>query len=340
MTAPVRRLAGLVVAISVLVGAAGCNLQTTDALKGHLTLYATFDDAQHLVAGHAVRVGDVQVGSVTHVALAGYRARVTMSIADGHHIPVGTTAVLGITSLLGENYVQLTYPPSFDPVHGPFLASGAQITDTSVQPALEQVTAQAINLLGALSAGDLSKIVTAAAQGLGGRGAELHTLVGQLASVGQVYAGQSGQLATIVDGLGKLGASLGANAGQIGTLIANLAGATSTLATQRERIIGTVQALTGLAQALNDHVLVPHAAQLETLLAQLDPIVSIVAGDKTNLEDLITNVGSFVVDLHKNVDNGALLLYIWFSTLILPNGTRVPTQGGAQAVTSLLRPTP
>ena len=123
-----RRLLGVVLA-AVVALSASCSLQTTGALKGHMSLIAEFPDAQHLVAGHSVRIGDVQVGSVTKVALDGYKARVTMSIIDGHRIPVGTRPELGLSSLLGENFVQLDLPPHFDPVHGPFLKSGTVLTE-------------------------------------------------------------------------------------------------------------------------------------------------------------------------------------------------------------------
>jgi phospholipid/cholesterol/gamma-HCH transport system substrate-binding protein len=334
-----RRLsiAGLVV---MLVLSSGCSLQTAGAPRGHLTLLADFNDAQHLLAGHAVRVGDVQVGSVTKVALNGYHARVTMSIVDGHRVPIGTSAVLGLTSLLGENFVQLRYPQSFDPQRGPFMKSGDLLADSTAQPQLEDVTQQAITLLGAISTGDLTTIVNTAAQAVNGRGDELHRLVGQLAQVGEVYAGQSTNLASAVDGLAQLGASLGVHASDIGSLIDNLSNATATAAGQRDRIIGTVQRLTQLAQALDDHVLVPHAAQLTTLLAQLDPIVGTVANQRTTLQDLITNLAGFMTVLPKSYDNGALLLYAWFASLVLPNGTRVPTSSvtGSKAIASLLAP--
>ena len=38
----------------LLVALTACTLQTAGAPKGRLTLSAVFDDAQHLVTGHAV----------------------------------------------------------------------------------------------------------------------------------------------------------------------------------------------------------------------------------------------------------------------------------------------
>lgn len=317
-----RRLAVAAAALA-LVGTA-CNLQTAGAPKGELSLNTVLDDAQHLVTGHSVRVADVQVGTVTKVELEGYRARVTMSIADGRHIPEGTTAVLAQTSLLGENYIGLRYPEQFDPEKGPFLETGTEIPTSDVEPQLEQVTDRLIKVVGAFATGDLTKLVNAAAEALGGRGDTLNQLIAQLTQVGDLYAGQAGDLGRIIDGLGKLGDTLAAGAPEIGTLIDNLAAATTTLAAQRQRIVGTVQQLTGMARALNDHILEPHAERLGTLITRVDPVLATVVRDKATLNALITNLKTFITNIDKSEYNGSLLMYAWFSTLVTPDGRLVP----------------
>jgi phospholipid/cholesterol/gamma-HCH transport system substrate-binding protein len=318
----------LAVAVAIVVGLAGtaCTLQTAGAPKGELSLTSVLDDAQHLVTGHAVRVADVKVGTITKVALEGYRARVTMSIADGRRIPEGTTAVLAQTSLLGENYIGLRFPEKFDPENGPFLKKGAEIPTSAVEPQLEQVTDKLIEVVGALATGDLTKLVDATATALEGRGEELHQLIAQLAQVGDVYAGQAGDLGRIIDGLGKLGDTLAAGAPEIGTLIDNLAGATTTLSVQRQKIVGTLEGLTRMARALNDHILEPHAERLGTLLRQVDPVLATVVGERATLNALITNVKTFVTNVEKTELNGSLLFYVWMSTLVTPDGQRLPTQ--------------
>jgi hypothetical protein len=188
---PVRRLLTVAALAAIVALTASCSPQTAGAMKGHLTLITEFSDAQHLVAGHSVRIGDVQVGSVTKVALDGYRARVTMSIAHGHRIPVGTVPQLALSSLLGENFIQLNLPPHFDPVHGPFLKSGTVLTNGSSQAQLEDIAQQAITLFSAVSGGDLSTIVNSMAQAVNGRGRELRQVIAEFAQVSDVYANQN-----------------------------------------------------------------------------------------------------------------------------------------------------
>ena len=338
-----RRALATAAALVALVVASGCELQTVGAPKGSLTLTAHFDDAQHLVPGHAVKVADVQVGSVTKVALDGYRAKVTLSIVDGRHIPVGTTAVLSQTSLLGENYVQLRFPASFDPDRGPFLTSGAELQQTEVEPGIEHVAQRGIEVLSAIQAGDLATILNTGSQAFTGRGPELHDLIAQLARVGAAFADQSGPLGTVVDSLGALGQQLAAGASTIGPLIDNLAGATQTLAAQRQRLVATVTQLTGLAQALNTNVLQPHLEQLSTLLAQLDPIAATLAADHDTIGQLLANQAVVAEKAPHAIDAfHDVLIYAWLDSLRLPDGTIVPLPqqllSSGAAVRSLLEP--
>jgi len=322
-----------------LVTLASCTLQTAGAPKGSLTLHATFADAQHLVVGHAVKVADVTVGTVTDVSLDGFRAKVTMSILDGRHIPVGSTATLAQTSLLGENYIQLSFPASFDPTNGPFLASGAAIDGTSIEPSLEHVTEQAIDALGAIEAGDLASIVNTLATGFGGKGQQLHQLVQDLATVGDTFASQSADLANAIDGLGKLGSDLAAHNNDVGTLIDNLASTTQALTAQRQRFVDALSKLTDLATALNQHVLEPHSAQLDQVLKQLDPVAATLAADRDTIGALLANLAvTSERGGHATDSSGAILIYAWLTGLILPGGQVVPLNAGTNAVTSLLGP--
>ena len=89
---PRLRRTGATVVVAGLLAA--CSIQTATAPTGSLTLYATFEDAQDLTPGHNVQISNVVAGSVRDVSLDGYRARVRLSISDGHRIPEGTVAVI------------------------------------------------------------------------------------------------------------------------------------------------------------------------------------------------------------------------------------------------------
>ena len=281
----------------------------------------------------------MQVGTVTKVALDGYRAKVTMSIVDGRRIPVGTTAVLGQSSLLGENYVQLRFPPQFDPVRGPFLRDGAAVVNTRVDPSLEHVAEQGIEVLAAVQGGDLAAIVNTGATGLGGRGSQMRELIRQLADVGQAFGSQSGDLATIVDGLGALGTQLADGSGDIGALLDSLSGATKTITAQRDGIVDAVRGLTVLARALDEHVLDPHGRQLTTLIAQLDPIAAALGANTDTIGKLLSGLRITAERGPRAISEGnSVLLYGWLDSFRANDGTTTPFPGGAAAIRSLLDP--
>ncbi|MCW2887293.1 MAG: phospholipid/cholesterol/gamma-HCH transport system substrate-binding protein [Streptosporangiaceae bacterium] len=328
-----RLLMTAMLALSVTLS--GCSLQTLGAPKGDLTLTADFDDVQNLVVGHAVKISDVPVGSVTGIKLigsgTGYRSQVTMSIKNGVKVPAGTSAELSITSLLGENYVRLAPPPGSLVAGGPMLANHAQITSTSVAPAFEEVVGKAGPLLSAVSGNDVAGIVDAGATAFGGKGQQLNTMIKQSNQLLVMFTAQREQLAGAVDDLARLGGQLAKGQRQLSALPDNLAKTTRMLANDRDKILSAVQGLSSLAKTINDTVLVRRTDQLRKLIERLGPSIGTLASDKTNLGQLVTTLTNFVKVLPRAVYNGQLLAFPVLQ-LVGPDSTGGSTsQGGSAA---------
>jgi phospholipid/cholesterol/gamma-HCH transport system substrate-binding protein len=299
------------VAALVVTLLAACSIQTATAPTGSLTLYATFDDAQDLTPGHNVQISNVVAGSVRDVSLDGYRARVRMSISDGHRIPEGTAAVIRRTSLLGEYFVDLVLPADFDTEAGPFLQSGANITETETQPDIEQLAQEASVVVGALTADDLATTVQAGAEGLGGRGATLHQAIQDAGAVLGALADQQADIGAAIDGLARLGATLGPAHERVGIVVEELAAATSEVAGSRAGAVDAVGALVDLATATNDVVLEPHAERLRVMLSQVSPILGSLADRTDVLADLVTNLLRFTEAFPTALHDGQVLLLTW-----------------------------
>lgn len=304
----------------VLVGAlllcgvlCGCSIQTLHAPKGPLTLTADFTDVQNLVPGHSVKIADVPVGSVTKIDLvgsgSGYRSRVTMSIKKGIRLPVGTSAKVTVTSLLGENYVQLEPPPGQNLAQGPFLANHAMITLTSASPGFEDIIGGASPLIAALAGGDVPGLVQSASTALAGRGAEIHTMIENAGSVLDAFGEHRRELASAIDDLAVLGKRLAAHQTSLDQLPGRLATATKLLADDRAKILAAVRSLSDLAKSVNDNVLVGHTHQIRRLIEQVGPTFAVLASDKTKLSTLISNIQEFVQRMPRQVYNGQLLTY-------------------------------
>lgn len=328
MTRRSPRVARALAAVLVLaVLAPACSLRTAGSPKGDLVLTATFDDVSNLVVGHSVKLADVTIGTVTGVRLDGYRARVTMSIEGGHPLPVDTTAVLAKTSLLGEQYIELrlpTTPPGG--AGGRLLHAGDEITRTTSEAEFEEVTERAIEFLGAVTANDVSTIVSTGAAALGGRGHELNELLADLSTVVTDLDSQRAQIATTIDGFGRLTRDLAANDQRVAGLVDDLAGASVTLAANRDRMVAALRGIRNMSEVSTSTVLVPHLNDLIHTLHDLDPIVATLAGQRPLIESLLESVDQFLVKISNNVaarDTGAAAQaqFIWARGVATPSGT-------------------
>ena len=318
-TAAAKVLA-LPLALVVVTGAGGCSLQTIGAPKGDMTLTATFDDVQSLVVGHSVQVSDIRVGTVTDIRLSGYRAKVTMSLRDDRRIPQGTTATIAKSSLLGENYVRLDLPPGRDMRTGPFLPRGAAITQTAVQPDLEQISARLGPLLAAMGGQDLATISNEAATALGGRGQKLNTLIKKAADVTDSYAAAGADLGRALDHLGRIGGSLRKGQAELDRLPGNVTVATERLRADRKQIKRAVQELDKLARSVNANVQARHAARLATLLRRADALLAAAVRGGEDLKVLANAVLGFLRGPSVS-HSGQALLFLWIKGFLPAPGS-------------------
>jgi phospholipid/cholesterol/gamma-HCH transport system substrate-binding protein len=253
-------------------------------------------------------------------------------------VPVGTSAELSITSLLGENFVQLIPPPGSDRSGSPVLADHARITSTSVAPAFEEVVGKAGPLLSAVSGNDIAGIVDAGATAFGGKGRQLNTMIKQSDQLLGLFAAQRDQLTGAIDDLDRLGRQLATGQKALAALPDNLARTTRLLADDREKILTALTSLSRLAQTLNDTILVRRTDKLRTMIEQLGPSIGTLASDKTNLAQLISTLDNFVKVVPRAVYNGQLLAYPVI-TLVWPTAagqSTAPPPGLVAALERLL----
>lgn len=307
--------------------ATSCSLRTTGSPRGDLELTAEFDDVANLVVGHSVQLSDVAVGTVTAIELVdGRRARVTMSLEDGIDVPVGTSAALSKTSLLGEQYVELRPPDPSTPVVGgeALLQSGDEIGETSISADFETVTERAIEFLGAVSADDVATITSTGARAFGGRGQDLHELLGDLTTVVSDLDSQRNEIARTIDGFAQLTDDLARGDDQVGQLVGDLSDASVTLARNRQRVIGALRGIRDMTRVTNQAVLAEHTDSLVSLIQDLDPILSTLDGQRPLIEEMLTSVNGFLTAISDNVAPGSTpgqAQYIWTKGIASPSGT-------------------
>lgn len=322
-----RTLAALLLTLTLAL--TGCSFQTFGAPKGKVHLTADFDDAQGLVAGHSVQMSDVKIGTVLSVKRDGYKAKVTMAIMDRYRLPQGTRAEIKVTSLLGENYVDMILPPGGSMDQGPYLANGARIDDATVQPAFEQVVGQAGPLLKSLAGNDISTIVNAGATALDGQGHKLNKTVKQTSDLVKLFADQRAELGQSIDEFARLGHSLAAGKDALNRAPGEIAKTTDLLNKDKDKILKTIDRLSYAAAELNDKVLSGRVATFRRLLNDVDPIIAELGSERTRLTSLVDGLVSFEQKLPLASYDGNLMMYpvlrpVW------PDGTPVfPGLGGA-----------
>ena len=312
----------------LLVGAllaAGCALP--GETEGPVKLTATFSDVGDLVSGHSVQVADVRVGSITKIQLTkDFKARVTMRIKDGLHLPADSVAILRTTSLLGEKFIELRPPSPTSTAQQvqpqKVLANGDTVAHTRAAPELEFVAEEAVNVLGAVTANDLANLVQTGGVGFAGRAVELGQLIDSLTGVSHTLAGQTSNIVSIIDGLDKATSTVAGSDDQLDALLVNLSKTTQVLSDNRQLTLQTLRDITRLAKAQNTEVFEPYKAKVEAQVKQLDAVLALVAQRRGELATLADWLVQFVQKTPKGVPGDFAQIYLWLAVAPLENGSK------------------
>lgn len=189
MTAPrwTRVAAGVVVLSGVITGCAdwrGLNSLPLPGVQGAgpgaFTVRAQMPDVDNIEPNSRVRVGDVNVGTVTGIEREGWHALVTMQLNENVDLPANATARLGQTSLLGSLHIELA-PPTDVPPNGR-LGDGSLIPLSSAGtfPSTEEALAAMAMVLNGGGLGNVYDITDALSTAFAGRENDVRSLIEQI----------------------------------------------------------------------------------------------------------------------------------------------------------------
>jgi virulence factor Mce-like protein len=254
-----------------------------------------FDEVGDLVEQGHVRFADVPVGTIGGVRLTeDHRAEVALRIDPDADLPPDAVAVLRMTSLLGERYVDLVADPE----------DGAPIEDGAVLPGafesdIELLVDAGSDLLGAMSADHVARTIEVGARTLDGRGDLLGELVEDLGDyVGELERGRS-ELTRFLDSGERLTAALAPDAEANAAALEDLADLSEVLADEEERLVGALDELAGTAEVG----------------------ARIVGDNRDSLDDLLRRVSRFsaeVLRFDQALEN--LLLWLPRHNIHVPGG--------------------
>ena len=302
MSRVVRRLALIVVLALAAAGMSACS-------SGTFEVVAVFDDVGDLQSRHGVQVADVRVGAIKGIKLTdGFKARVRMRINHGVQVPRDSVALLRTTSLLGEKFIELR--PKGDPAAGPFLRDGDVLSETGESPELEFVAQSTVDVLGAISAGDLSSMIRTGAEAFGGREGELRSLIDDLAVISNTFAQKTSTIQAVIDGLDRTSATLAQGSADIAKLFDNLATTTQVLADNRNRLITTLDKLSRLARVQNV-TLDKYRTDIDRQIKQLSAISTVAANSTAQISSLVDWLDQFFTGLPKIIPGDFTQVYMW-----------------------------
>jgi phospholipid/cholesterol/gamma-HCH transport system substrate-binding protein len=297
------------VLVPMLVCAALLTTMLTGCASDSTTVSVVFDDSGDLQPRGSVQTADVRIGRIGSIHLTkDFKARVTLHISSDRHIPRNVAAVLRTTSLLGEKFVELR--PLGDPDKGPFLKDGDVITNVQEAPELEFVAEEAINVLGAVTAGDVATLVDTGATSFAGRKDDIRMIIDSLATYSTALATRTQNIASIVD---HLDVSIGAVAGEGASLegvLADLAATTRSLAENRDKAVALLRNLSRLAAVQNTE-LDKYQANVEKQIQEVERIVRVLAGQTTELKSVLDWLDKFVYGVPSTIPNDFTNVFGW-----------------------------
>jgi phospholipid/cholesterol/gamma-HCH transport system substrate-binding protein len=279
------RAAGGIAATVVAALLGGCGLDDLPLPGGAASgpgyrVTAEFADVLDLVPLAAVKVDDVTVGSVEHIALSGWTARVRLRIDRKVRLPGNATAAVRQTSLLGEKFVAVSTPTT-EPPHG-------QLSDGDTIPlARTRRGAEVEEVLGALglllNGGGLAQLKTINQElstALGGRETAAKDALRRLDEFVGGLDRQKADLVRAIDALDRLTDHLAKQRAVIGRALDSLAPGITVLRQQRTQLTSALTALGELGK-VGTRVVTASADDTVASLNGLRPILDqlVKAGD-------------------------------------------------------------
>jgi phospholipid/cholesterol/gamma-HCH transport system substrate-binding protein len=147
---------------------------------GAYQVQAQLPDVNYIQQNTRVRVGDVNVGTVTDIERQGWHALVTMTLNGDVDLPANATATVGQTSLLGSMHIELAPPTDASPEGRLHNGSLIPLAHGAAYPNTDQTLAAVSLLLNGGGIGQLQDITTAFSTAFAGRTDELRDLIAQI----------------------------------------------------------------------------------------------------------------------------------------------------------------
>jgi phospholipid/cholesterol/gamma-HCH transport system substrate-binding protein len=205
MTRPCGIAVALATVLLAALGLSGCGWRGLNSIPLPGTrgggphayvIQAQMPDVNNIQQNSRVRVGDVNVGTVTKIERQGWHALLTMRIDGDVNLPENSVAKIGQTSLLGSLHIELAPPTDVPPQGRLHDGSVIALAGNVGYPSTEQTLSAVSLLLNGGGVGQLQDVVATFSTALRGREQDLRSLIEQL---DKFVASVDGQTSDIID---------------------------------------------------------------------------------------------------------------------------------------------
>ncbi|MCV7177832.1 virulence factor Mce family protein [Mycolicibacterium sphagni] len=239
--------------VLVTIGAtAGCGWQGLNSLPmpgtkgggpGSFVIQAQMPDVNNIQQNSRVRVGDVNVGTVTKIERQGWHALVTMRLDGDVNLPANATVKIGQTSLFGSLHIELA-PPASTTASGR-LHDGSLIAlpDAGAYPSTEQTLAAVSLLLNGGGVGNLQEVIETFSTAFRGREQDLRSLIEQLDTFFRNVNDQTKDIIDATDSLNRVVGKFAAQKPVVDRALATIPDALAVLKDERNAMAEAVDKL-------------------------------------------------------------------------------------------------
>ncbi|XTP35596.1 virulence factor Mce family protein [Mycobacterium sp. TJFP1] len=242
-----RRLATTGALVAVMAAAtSGCGWRGANSISlpgtegggsGSYTIQAQLPDVGNIQQNSRVRLGDVNVGTVTKIERQGWHAVLTMKLNGDVALPANTTAAIGQTSLLGSLHVELAAPKDAAPEGRLHNGSVIPLSSGRAYPTTEQTLATLSLILNGGGIGQIQDITRSLSTAFAGREDDLRSLIEQVdIFIGNVKD-QTHDIIAATDSLNRLVAQIAAQRPVLDRALKTIPRALAVLNDQRDNLV-------------------------------------------------------------------------------------------------------
>ncbi|RDH80048.1 virulence factor Mce family protein [Mycolicibacterium moriokaense] len=206
---------------------------------GSFVIQAQLPDVDNIQPNSRVRVGDVNVGTVTKIERQGWHALLTMRLNGNVDLPENSTVTIGLTSLLGSLHIELAPPTDVAPQGRLHDGSLIPLSRGGAFPSTEQTLAALSLVLNGGGLGQVQDITEAFSTALRGREQDVRDLVGRLDTFTRNLNDQSGDIIAATDSLNNLVGQFAAQRPVLDHALQTIPDALAVLNGERQNLVDT-----------------------------------------------------------------------------------------------------